>query len=234
MTYVLGIDVETTGLDPDEDEIIELGMVLWDWEYKKPIKIFNELVDGEKNIPEDIQKLTGITGAMRGIFGWSTESIKSVLHSFMSFNPILMAYNAKFDSGFINKLISLPHPHWLCAMEDVDYPDHFQSKKLSYLAADHGFINPFAHRAIFDVLTMFKVLENYDLNKIVENSKEEKVNLIAQVSYSERNKAKALGYKWIDGSWKKTVRNSQIEVEREKAKELNVFVTQVKILERQV
>ena len=125
--------------------------------------------------------------------------------------------------------------HWGCSLRHVNWKGlGYNTNNLNYLAADHGFINPFAHRAIFDVLTMFKVLENYDLNKIVENSKEEKVNLIAQVSYSERNKAKALGYKWIDGSWKKTVRNSQIEVEREKAKELNVFVTQVKILERQV
>ena len=41
-------------------------------------------------------------------------------------------------------------------MTDVPYPETIATRKLTYLAADHGIVNPFAHRALFDVITMMQ------------------------------------------------------------------------------
>ena len=218
MTLILGIDVETTGLDPERDEIIELGIVLWDWKEKKPLKIVSEYVKGEKDIPEYIQKLTGISNDIRNILGWyDISGIQFALKQLLKMNPIIMSHNAKFDSSFIQKIVDTSRHTWICSMSDIDYPEHCKSRKLSYLASDHGFINPFSHRAVFDVLTMLEIVKNYDLDKMIENSKSPKIILKALVSYEDNHKAKNLGYRWIDKIWQKEIRKNQYDMEVEKA-----------------
>ena len=62
MALILGIDVETTGFDEKTDEIIEVGMVLWHWDKKKPVLMANHLINPSIGIPDEITELTGIDG----------------------------------------------------------------------------------------------------------------------------------------------------------------------------
>ena len=53
------VDLETTGLDPTENRIIEIGVVRYvDGKEKE---VFEKLVNPEVPIPDFITKLTGIT-----------------------------------------------------------------------------------------------------------------------------------------------------------------------------
>jgi DNA polymerase III, epsilon subunit and related 3'-5' exonucleases len=74
MTLLMGIDLETTGLDPAMDEIIEAGIVLWDTEPNRMVSSFSLLVSGVR-VPEEIIYLTGITPKMRADFGAPIASI---------------------------------------------------------------------------------------------------------------------------------------------------------------
>lgn len=92
-------DIETTGLDPKDNSIIEIGA------YKvidnKLDDSFNELIKIDEKVPELITSLTGITDKdlENGI------SEKEALIKFLEFskNTILVAHNAKFDMSFINE-----------------------------------------------------------------------------------------------------------------------------------
>ena len=46
--------------------------------------------------------------------------------------------------------------------------EKIKTRSLPYLAADHGFLNPFPHRALFDVMTMIQIAGMYDINEILK------------------------------------------------------------------
>lgn len=91
------IDIETTGLDPRFDEIIELSAirVINGEEVEK----FSELVNPDYPISNFIKELTGITEEMLS----EAEPIDSVLPRYLSFigDDIVVGYNVHFDVNFI-------------------------------------------------------------------------------------------------------------------------------------
>ena len=97
-TFVV-VDIETTGLCFDADEIIEIGAVKI--LNNEIIDTFSSLVKPKRLVPTNIINLTGITNEMLK----SAPSIEQVLPSFMEFlnDGIFVAHNAEFDSGFIRR-----------------------------------------------------------------------------------------------------------------------------------
>ena len=94
-----------------------------------------------------------------------------------------------------------PTQTWIDTRVDVPYPDNIKTRKLTYLAAEHGFANPFQHRALFDVLTMLKIMGLYNMEDILFFAKQETVRVIAHVSFQQKQLAKDRGYHW-DGEAK--------------------------------
>lgn len=94
------IDIETTGLSAEEDEIIELAALRVI--EGKPVEEFSTLVRTEKKIPENIQKLTGITEEKINKEG---KDILEALQCFLNFvgEERVIAHNAPFDYSFLQK-----------------------------------------------------------------------------------------------------------------------------------
>ncbi len=90
-------DIETTGLSPTQNRIIEIGAVKVS--AGKIVGRFSTFVDPLAPIPFEIEKLTGITDDM--VMG--AEQIDTVLPQFLSFceGCILAAHNAQFDMSFL-------------------------------------------------------------------------------------------------------------------------------------
>ena len=78
MTYVV-VDIETTGLDPKTDEIIEIGAV--QMTDGQAVETFHRLIRPSKKLPEAITDLTGITNEMVK----SAPSLDDVLPDFLAF-----------------------------------------------------------------------------------------------------------------------------------------------------
>lgn len=93
---VVVLDVETTGLSPQENEIIELAMVRLE---KGQRTVFSRLVDPGVPIPSFITRLTGIRNQdVRGqadIYGVLEEALP------MLQGATLIIQNAPFDLGFL-------------------------------------------------------------------------------------------------------------------------------------
>jgi DNA polymerase III epsilon subunit family exonuclease len=93
----VAIDIETTGLNPGDGEIIELGAVRF--ENSRELEIFRTLVKPEHGLPERNRRLTGIEPAMLD----TAPEPKSALMDFMEFigNDLLVSHNAQFDTSFL-------------------------------------------------------------------------------------------------------------------------------------
>jgi len=94
------IDLETTGLDPAKDEIIELAMVPFifglDGQIFEVRDAFQGLRQPANPIPAEITKITGITDDM--VAGKVIDSDE--VAAFMSPAAIIIAHNAAFDRKF--------------------------------------------------------------------------------------------------------------------------------------
>ncbi|NLC42948.1 MAG: PolC-type DNA polymerase III [Clostridiales bacterium] len=97
-SYVV-LDIETTGLDSVNNEIIEIGAVKI--KDRKVIDSFQSFVRPERAVPGNITELTGITQDMVV----NAPSIEKVLPDFLTFcnNAVLVAHNAPFDLGFLRE-----------------------------------------------------------------------------------------------------------------------------------
>ncbi|MGN0379337.1 MAG: PolC-type DNA polymerase III [Butyrivibrio sp.] len=97
-TYVI-FDLETTGLSPVNDRIIEIGAVKM--QGMKFVDSFSCFVNPQIPIPFKTENLTGINDIMVR----DAETIKEVLPKFLDFcgDAVLVAHNAGFDTGFIKE-----------------------------------------------------------------------------------------------------------------------------------
>jgi DNA polymerase III subunit epsilon len=135
-------DIETTGLDPKTDAIIEIGAVLVRRSQviigDKTFQSLQTLIRIDSQIPAHISSLTGISDNMLRENG---VQLPEALEEFRGFvgNRRLVAYNAKFDVAFMNEAMgrygfTLPNPV-SCAlnMARCAWPER-QSFKLKELA----------------------------------------------------------------------------------------------------
>lgn len=231
---VLGLDFETTSLDPQTAHIIEIGAVLWDTEKKTPLKIFNELVwdpdyppireEGlaHHGIGEDLLREMGkpprISFARLDLIAAVHDPKFIVAHNGRAYDCPLLKANLKWcelEDEETPALLSLP---WIDTKEDLPFDYPVSSRKLSHLAADHGFMNPFAHRAVFDVITMLRVMSYYPMEKILEYQKFKPIEAV--VSFNDREKAKEAGFSWnasLKKWWKKIHPDSLVEEQKKYA-----------------
>lgn len=92
-------DIETTGLSPTNNRIIEIGAVrIKDGRIQDT---FSEFVNPEVPIPYTITKLTSITDAMVQ----NAPTIEVILPKFLEYigDASVVAHNATFDTGFIRE-----------------------------------------------------------------------------------------------------------------------------------
>jgi DNA polymerase III alpha subunit (gram-positive type) len=200
---ILGLDFETTGLSAEKDHVIEIGAVVWETETKKPVTMYSELIkpEGFIGLPTEIIQITGIDDQSLFDYGVEAQGAFKKLHSLIESTEFIVAHNAPFDRSFLNiglEKWGLPPvtKSWLDTLADIPYPKGIVTRKLDYLAAEHKVLNPFSHRAVFDVLTMLSVLNKYDLKEVIERSKSPNVEVTAIVSFDEKDKAKDLGFHW--------------------------------------
>ena len=111
--YVI-IDIETTGLSHLSDEILEIGALRVS--DGKPAQEFQALIQCEKQIPNFVEELTGITGEVIKQEGRPLRLVLQELLDFLA-DHLLVCHNAAFDYKFLQaacKKVDLPVPRNKC------------------------------------------------------------------------------------------------------------------------
>lgn len=153
-TYV-AIDLETTGLDPQRDAIIEIGAVKFRGE--EVLGTWSNLVNPGRPIPPQIEQLTGITDQdVR-----QAPPLQALARSFVRFagqHPVV-AHNAKFDLGFLRRhgLLRENLPIDTFELASILMP-HAARYSLGRLADSLGIRFVTRHRALDDAKAAMQLL----------------------------------------------------------------------------
>lgn len=219
MDFGLVVDVETTGLDPTKDRIIEIGIVEFaalSGEPPRLTRTYGALADPGLPLTPEIERITGLTDKM--LAGQSIDW--DFVRSLFAKAALVIAHNMDFDRRFLEssgQLLGLK-PHWACSMRHIDWRSrNFSSLSLNYLAADHGFLNPFAHRAVFDCATTFRLIAPH-LQELTERSYEREYMVKAVGSpFETKDLLRMRGYKWDpdERCWSRVVGETALPVERQ-------------------
>jgi DNA polymerase-3 subunit epsilon len=154
------VDVETTGLSPRSNGVIEIGLVKVS--KLKIVDTYSSFINPGKEIPYFITQLTGITN--EDVYDAPFfEDIADEITDFIG-NDILTAHNLSFDSSFLKKEFIY------CGKEPLDnlglctlklsrrmYP-MLKSKSLSVVCKHLGLKNSGVHRALGDSEVTAKLL----------------------------------------------------------------------------
>jgi DNA polymerase-3 subunit epsilon len=147
------LDLETTGLSAQYNEIIEIGAILVDTQATQHLA-FQTLVRPSVPIPRNITALTGITQEMVDRDGVELTTALTQFVSFIGELP-LVAFNAPFDMSFLEAAaarcgLSIGNPHSCAlALARRAWPG-LPSYKLSNLAKLGNLPLDNAHRSIGD------------------------------------------------------------------------------------
>ncbi|MDR1238732.1 MAG: 3'-5' exonuclease [Treponema sp.] len=92
-------DIETTGLEPKQDRIVELGAVKFD--RRGPICRYSALINPGAPMPEAAGRVNGITDEMLA----GQPFLEAVFPDFLRLvnGTVIIAHNAPFDTGFVNE-----------------------------------------------------------------------------------------------------------------------------------
>ena len=160
-SYVV-LDMETTGLEPGKDAIIEIAALRIS--PGRAAEEFSCLVRPERAIPEVIQRLTGITETMTSESGLPLKEALTQLCSFLG-TARLVCWNAPFDLAFLQlgcsrSGLSIPNNKADDAMKLARkklkrLPDY----RLTTAAQHYGIDISGAHRALRDCYLTHAVYE---------------------------------------------------------------------------
>lgn len=226
---ILGLDFETTGIDPLKDRIIELGACLFETENSLPVALHGYLVkpQGDFVISPEASAVNGINPAEVLFSGVPQVAAIAQLVNLIERSDFVVGHNIKgFDWPFLKAEFDrcypgqkLPERPLIDTMTDIAYPPHIRTRKLVHLAAEHGFLNPFPHRALFDVMACLHLFSKYPLSETVELAAAKTIKVKALVGFDTKDAAKARYYHWnpIAKIWFKEIKEFQLEQERREA-----------------
>lgn len=201
----LFLDVETTGLDHGNNEIIELAMVPFRYgqdgniyEIGEPLQRFQQPA---RPISPEITRLTGITDEM--VAGQSIDAAE--IENFASDAVLIVAHNANFDRRFAEKLSPIfAAKAWACSQSQINWAEEgIEGTRLSYLVAGAGFFYD-KHRAVNDCYAAIELLAQRlpvsgatGLSQLLDKARKPTWRIWAENSpFDLKDVLKARGYRW--------------------------------------
>ncbi len=202
---LLILDTETTGLDPEQHQCIEVGAILFDVAHRAVLSQVSFLLPCQANPAELVN---GIAAAVtQRPQPW--QAALQCFEAMLAAADAVLAHNASFDRQWFGQgvLPAITKP-WLCSMEDLRWPAdrHLRpNPSVRDLALAYGVPVWAAHRALTDCIYLAQVFERCpELEPLLQAGLEPRQLYRARLSYEERHKAREAGFRWnepIHGAW---------------------------------
>lgn len=199
------LDLETTGLDPSGDEILELAMLPFTYGLDGTLYGAGEPFTGfqqpSRPIPPAVTALTGITDSM--VAGHRLDL--AAVEAFARGADLIIAHNARFDRRFAERLTPVfAAKPWACSLQGVDWASEgFEGTRLGYLAMRCGLFFG-GHRALHDCEATLAILARplpnsgvTGLARLLEHARQVSWRIWAvDAPFECKEQLKARGYRW--------------------------------------
>ncbi len=222
------IDLETSGLDPNTHEIIELALMLcWLDEVGEVIAHVGPMVWlQEPSAPLDprISLLTGLTAPM--LVGKSIND--TAVLALLDRADLVAAHNAKFEISWLEKRYpQLCGKPWACSMSDIDWlMAGCDGRAQQHLLFQHNLFND-AHRAGPDVWSLFWLLQQRraevgsgivrsHMQRLITAAGSQGILVQAKLApFDKKDALKARGYCWnvSEKCWEKELLPAAVQQE---------------------
>ena len=175
------LDVETTGLGPTSDEVIELALKLFT--YRTDSGEILDIIEEDSFLREPVSNSAkrNYDNAYR-VHGISYESVRGksfydpLVKTYFHRADSVFAHNASFDRSFLYYMYpEVNDLNWYCTMRSVPWKNYgFQNGKLLTLLQAHDITNHQTHRALDDITYLMELLKktspkgNLYLQEVVE------------------------------------------------------------------
>ena len=161
------IDIETTGLDPEKDEILEIAAIKYI--ENNEAEVFSRAIKVQKPLTKEISELTGITDDFLLKNGMDIETALKDFWNFVG-RAKLVGYNVSFDMSFLRNA-SIEHKIKMQANKCIDILQLARRKvkgtknyKMSTVASELGIEMAQKHRAESDCRLAFEIYRKLNEN----------------------------------------------------------------------
>ncbi len=151
------IDVETSGLNPQYDEVVELAIVLFSYcpeSITGIVDTYSGLREPGVPISMDAYSAHGLSG--EHLKGKRLDETR--IEAMIKQADFLVAHNAIFDRSFTSTIFHFAaRKQWYCSMSGINWNG---GKSLQKLLADHSIDPGRAHRALYDARAVINLLSH--------------------------------------------------------------------------
>ena len=207
MKNILIIDVETTGLDPQVDKVLEVAAILYSIPHATVIAAASSIMRSADNAAEFVNRIPSaiLVDAPDPIDAWMP------VMTLADRADAVTSYNASFDYAFSPP--ALQRKPWFCSKDDIAWPKATKpGQTLVALVLAHDLGVATAHRAMADCDLLARLFTRChelgsDLQVMVTRAMRPKGTFVALVCYDDKNKARDAGFRWEPTSrcWKRSM-----------------------------
>lgn len=224
------IDSESTDIDPLTARITQYAISVYQddpndgwcevWHYS------GNLFDASYPLMNPVaQAITGIKRENLEVFGESpVDKMPDFLKAMAACDYVIGHNIRRFDIPLLEKEcerygFTMPTCKYIDTRFDLPYPDHIETRKLSYLCLEHKICTTNGHSARHDVDYTASLFFRYPIEEILKLASSPDVWLKAEVSYDDRDKAKNRKFRWdsVKKYWVKQVKECNVEKEKKEA-----------------
>lgn len=198
MSTIAVIDLETSGLAPSKDQVLEVCWALVDVESAQVVEVHDFILHADTNDAASVNALP--VPLLQRARRLATTELPLALPA-----RTVLAHNASFDKQW--EAFECTEPglegqplEWLCTAEDFRWPKAAPGLNLVGLALAHGVGVVSAHRAYSDVLTtcalLARVHETVPLEEQLAYARRPRGVYLALAPFEQKDTVKAHGFKW--------------------------------------
>jgi DNA polymerase III alpha subunit (gram-positive type) len=206
---VVGLDLETTGLDKVNDRPIEIGLALWTTKYNRALESRSVLVKFEGvKVTDEITEVTGINQSMVDVFGVEPETAfeeaiyfvdAEQVEAIVAFNgrrfdiPVMHQWAKRIGGTFPDKFIIDPYEDMPATLAGPT-PGMRPQELITMCAKEGIYYDP--HEAGADVGAMLRLMSKRNFEHVLQRAKSPVVVVRSMQDRNNNAAAKKHKFRW--------------------------------------